>query len=220
MKMKTWTLVSMMLLLMVTCGITKVKAAGLGVYSSIGSGSGDWDIEFDSGTKQVGEQDNDRAAIGFVFDSAVARNQLFNYRLNAGYDRVEYDVTNKTTSAKYQYESDRFVLSQDFGFAVLRKKLVRLWIGPELKLAFETGERQSDTRYEVGLFEAGVGPVIGANFNFGPVFTLGLKAGYLFEGFVGIEQFDPTSVDWEVTGTNQEVFFNLSAIFRIRDSYN
>ncbi len=66
---------------------------------------------------------------GLIYDSAVALDKVFNYRLKAGYDR--YYVNIKYTSSDFK-PAGRFNLSHTFGFGVARTEDVRVWIGPQL----------------------------------------------------------------------------------------
>ncbi len=209
----------MVLLLMASIGTTKVEAIGLGVYGTTGSGSGSFKLDESGGTTDEGDVDVKQTGFGFVLDTAVAKDKVFNYRLNVGIEEVDLDFKPDDTSQVYPWESDRFVVTQDFGFAVFKREIVRLWLGPELKLSYETGQEVADPTVEAWLFGIGVGPVLGANFNFGPVFTLGLKGGYLFEGYAG-QMTQSGSDDDTLTMSNGNAFLNLSAIFRIKDSYN
>lgn len=146
-----------------------------------------------------------------MLDSAVANDRVFNYRLNIGVynwseefeDDSEFDLTG-------------FMMSHDFGFGVFRNKYVRLWLGPEIRFAFGTGDEDENDGYDVEIVSFGVGPVLGLNLHFGPVVSLGLKSGYLFEGVAGnADGFD--SIDFH--GSDTMYFFTLSLIFRINDEF-
>lgn len=216
---KTGTSVCLVLLLMASMGINKVEAIGLGFYGTTGSGSGSYSLDEVGGTTDEGDVDIKQMGYGFVLDTAVAKNQVYNYRLNFGIEEVDSDYKPESTSQVYPWELDRYVLTQDFGFAFFKREFVRLWVGPELKLSYATGQEAADPTVEAWLFGVGVGPVLGANFNFGPVFTLGLKGGYLFEGYAG-QLSEPGVEDQTLTMSNGNAFLNIAAIFRIKDSYN
>ncbi len=216
---KTGTTVCLVLLLMASMGINKVEAIGLGFYGTTGSGSGSYSLDEVSGTTDDGDVDIKQMGYGFVLDTAVAKNEVYNYRLNFGIEKVDSDYKPESTSMVYPWEFERYVLTQDFGFAFFKREIVRLWVGPELRLSYETGEEAADPSVEAWLLGVGVGPVLGANFNFGPVFTLGLKGGYLFEGYAG-QLSEPGSDDQTLTMTNGNAFLNIAALFRIKDSYN
>ena len=67
-------------------------AAGFGAYVSVGSGNSDWDArDLNGGDAADISSDFTPMGLGFVFDSAPARDRLFRYRLNAGYQATEID---------------------------------------------------------------------------------------------------------------------------------
>ena len=60
--------------------VTDAMAIGLGFNLSAGGGSTEWDIE-DRWLNTEREEDSDdaRGGIGFIFDTAVAKNTLFHF---------------------------------------------------------------------------------------------------------------------------------------------
>ena len=61
---------------------------------------------------------------------------------------------------------------------------------------------------------------MGANFNIGPIVTVGVKGGYLFEGFVGTvgsDRYPTYENDFDFHGHNNELFFNICILFRFND---
>ena len=193
--------------------IPNAFALGLGFYGSLGSGKGDWEIDPDSGTDYEVDTENKHRSFGFVLDTAVAKDKVFNYRLQVGLDRWEEEFT-KTGD---KFEMDGFVVEHDFGFGVVRRENFRLWLGPELRIEYGEGIYNDDTDLEATFFGIGVGPVIGVNFNFGEIFTFGLKSGFLFEGYggTGRDQLDSESY----TIRSRQLFINAAIIFRINDTY-
>ena len=153
-------------------------AVGLGIYTPYAVGGADYN---DFGT------DANHIGIGFVFDTNVAKRSFFSYRLHVGFESFSHDY-------EYQYsyyyngyrywawrsgsnEGTRFVLDNTFSFGLMRTKVVRLWLGPMVRVGIvNTDEDLGDG------FVAGAGlTVLGLNFNIGPVFTIALDAGYLFD---------------------------------------
>jgi len=125
------------------------SATGFGVYGLLGSGR----TEF--------HEDTDYAGWGFVYDTAVAKKNVFNYRLNFGYERLRVD------SAFGKESFSGYVLDSDFGLGIVRNDSVRLWLGPEVRIA------KLDTEWGFGL-----GPVAGLNLHAGEIVTIIIKAGY------------------------------------------
>lgn len=204
---------------------TPAGAIGLGFFYEQGNASPDWTIEYEddsyyyygddeSWTRDF-DGDRSRMAFGFVLDTTVARNQLFNYRFQIGYEAWEDDV-----SGFGEFDMRGITMSHDFGFGVLRTPNVRLWLGPELKFSYASGDIDRIPFADVYSFEYGVGPVIGANFNIGSTVTLGLKAGYIFSGFIGVIENDHhTYEDYDFDGSSNELYFNAVIIFRIGDYF-
>ena len=63
-------------------------------------------------------------------DSAVAKDKLFNYRMNLGYEHVPRGSTDSTFA---MFNGGSF--ENIFGFGVYRSKLMRVWLGPSLRIA-------------------------------------------------------------------------------------
>jgi hypothetical protein len=194
--------------------ITNAGAVGLGFYVERGSGSSDWEEEDDYDNTNDFDTDDKRAGFGFVLDTNVAQDRLFNYRLQIGYEKRDTEIKNSIDSADLK----GFVMSHDFGFGVLRTRNVRLWLGPELRLAYYTGSPKINDDLDISIFEYGIGPVVGANFNIGSTVTLAVKTGYLFQGFVGIGE-DDFDDEYTYTGTSRNFYVNFAIIFRIGDVF-
>lgn len=125
---------------------------------------------------------------GFVYDSAVASNERFNYRLNAGYE----NCISTTSPPFYGNFMHRVTLSNTFGFALFSSRYVRVWMGPQIELACQFAERTwtsnagtvpglsymektTHTKSTHGQF--GIGGILGINVHAGELFTLGFEVG-------------------------------------------
>lgn len=157
---------------------------------------------------------------GIVLDTRVARNALFSYRLNVGYangtlTHVDYPDT----------KADGWifcVLDNSFGFGVVKTSFLRLWVGPQVRYALLTvSDTNEDSTITLNLFGLGLAPVIGANFNIGRLYTVGLDLGYRFSFYGGIVEDDNPDDPFTLpfTMTEQMFFINLSVLFRIRDVF-
>jgi hypothetical protein len=192
--------------------VSSASALGLGFYGSFGSGSGEWEVDPDEDSDYTVDTDNEHRSFGFVLDTAVAKDKVFNYRLQVGIDKwKEKDFDGG------EFEIDGFVVDNDFGFGVVRRENFRLWLGPELRIEYGEGILNDNTDAEVALIGIGVGPVIGVNFNFGKTFTLGLKSGYLFEGYGGTGRDLLDSESYTIR--SRQLYFNAAIIFRINDTF-
>jgi hypothetical protein len=181
---------------------SEVMAYGLGVYGSYGYGWADW--KSDSSTSGRLEKDAGHYGIGILFDTAVAKDELFNYRLNLGYEKLKARPGEGTLS----YDLDGVIIDNDFGFGLIRTKSVRVWVGPELRLQYWRGYTTGSNYHDTNIFGVGIGPVIGLNYHFGPLVSLGLKGGYLYNYFGG------TGPDTDFYVKENLIFINAAIIFR------
>ena len=98
------------------------NAIGFGLYTTASnSGTVEWDA---SNTIDEYETDIDQKEIGIVMDTAVASDNIFNYRLQLAAVETTYD----------NLEMEGKIMTHTFGFAVVRNQTMRLWIGPQLSL--------------------------------------------------------------------------------------
>lgn len=152
------------------------------------------DIQLKSSLNTIG--------FGFVLDTKVAENALFNYRLNistafgtASFDELSVNgFTNndpeeiKDLKEVWDLGYIRLSIDNTFGFGIVRSKLLRLWAGPQVRLGYTYGNTTQDITVNgvsnskihkyTGLI--GFAPVIGANFNFGKTVTLTAETGYRY----------------------------------------
>jgi hypothetical protein len=177
-------------------GISNASALGLGAYYNQGWGDGeiqyddydrDIDIEFDYKTKMI----------GFILDTNVATDSVFNYRLNIALDELDPGRRSK--------KIDGYVMDHTFGFGVLRTQHVRLWIGPQINLAYYNED-------DFDMFGLGFGPAIGVNIHAGDKVSFTVTSGYkyLFLFGSGYDDF---------TGYEGQYYINFGVLFRINDVY-
>lgn len=201
-------------LLLTTSGLT----TGLGIYvPTYGKGTatatiGDSDYDFEYDINHIG--------FGFVMDTRVARAGVFNYRLNLGYESVDYGFSNDETFL-------RLTIDNTFGFGVLQTRIVRLWIGPQVRLAFMRYFYEFDYgSNEILVGGLGLAPVFGANFNLGSVISICPELGYRFEFYGGQLStdydyiYDSSTESDDYISVNKEFFIKLSIIFRINDVFD
>lgn len=192
---------------------SSAMAVGIGFYTGYGKGSTDWEIDDDWNTYDLNAE-SERVGFGFVLDTAVAKDRIFNYRLKLGYeDRIDkFDDGDKV-------KLKGFVWSNAFGFGVVRTPVFRLWLGPQLDVSYYKGHPEGYDNFDIRLVGIGFGPVIGANINIGSVVTLSLDGGFQFKSCGGIGEdnnnyyYEDYDI-WDDTG-----FVNFAVIFRFGDRY-
>jgi hypothetical protein len=158
-------------------------AGGFGYYGTFGAGK----VKY----KELGGSYRENSKFiggGLVFDTAVAKDNSFNYRFSVGYEKLTNDFD----------RLESIVIDQDFGLAIHRSAHSRIWFGPELRIFFSNDE--------IGM---GIGPVLGINLHTGRSVTAALKMGVLFSDFFGGNWV--FSTDYE---NESHAFINLAILFR------
>lgn len=162
-----------------------VHAFGLGLFGNFDGGKMIWDGKGANFMNYGG---------GFVMDTNLASDQVFNYRLELSfsnlrtpYDAEEVDIVSTLLMTNLlgtpyivrmpvtRYENSFLMTTiHYFGFGVVRTKTVRFWLGPQITLG---GMLTNLT----GLY-AGLGFAMGLNINIGDVFTLSFTGSGRFLG--------------------------------------
>jgi hypothetical protein len=126
---------------------TPAFATGLGGYLSYGNVDGSVDFNFN------GDYKTDRFGIGFVMDTNVATDRLFNYRLELGYQKSwrEFDVLSR------DIEFSGFTWNNYFGFAPYRSQNIRLWMGPTLRFSVDAPDEDNIDLGDWVALGAGIG---------------------------------------------------------------
>lgn len=232
----------LLVFMFVTVGLaTNAVALGLGGYLTLTGQTTEWDVDYDIDNGNDGSEDWDAkegtAGFGFVLDTAVARNELFNYRFQIGLESssVELDTDDGDATAKLA----GIAMTHDFGVGVYRTKDVRVWIGPELRMAFKGGTIEYDNEpdnvdiddgdWTIGTFQYGIGPVVGGNFHIGNNLTLAVKTGVLWEKMTGAGESEGTvivngnqedfDVDWDYESSDVYFFITFSVFYRLGDTF-
>ena len=209
--------------------LTESMAAGIGFNVTGGGGSTKWDANnwsHSSSDKDFHfKTDNERAGIGFLFDTAVGNKRVFNYRLNIGTEAVDYKVKsvykfNIDPNLNGTFETKGRFMSHDFGFKVFERKKLRIWLGPELRLSKIEGKLSGDKNYEVSISSLGLGPVLGVNLNIGKTLSLAIKVGALEMASYGDLDNHATGEDWDIYADNDHyIFANVGLLFRFGEPY-
>lgn len=162
----------------------RARAAGLGIYGGGAEGSAsDWWSE-DLSTRH--------RELGFVLDTAVGGRSVFNYRLQIGYDRLDAD-SNDDWDLGSDAELGGLVLDHTFGFRLFQGRAVRVWLGPQVRVAWYRGHGSyadgvgGRYRTDIDLTAFGFGPALGLDWNLAPGLTLGVNGGWRVVFYGGSE---------------------------------
>ena len=222
-------------------GVQSAHALGIGGYFTYGTG----DVEFteewsnsDPFFELKSKGDNTHFGGGFVLDTAVAKDKVFNYRLQLGYERAKFkfdsienkdlDIDISDNIDDFELDINQYIIDNTFGFGIVRTEFFRLWIGPQIRLGFLSGDGSNfqistGERFEYDLFGGilGIAPVIGGNFNLRSNLTLGLDLGYRYSLILG--NLDKKgggisdSDNWY--GNTQNFFINFVIMYRFNDNF-
>lgn len=196
-------------------------ASGIGINIPIAFGSVDYE-HYEADMIQYG--------ISIVYDTNVAKNKIFNYRLCLGleYFRHEYEYHYYLSYDDYHgwysdiHKGIRIISDHNFGFAIIKDASFRLWMGPSLRFGFVFEDVSGVT---LGLGLTG----IGLNYNIAQAIALSLETGYLL--FVDFYSDDIAYIEYESPGIysqyvsvnrgiNKTFIIKLALIFRINDIYD
>jgi hypothetical protein len=155
-------------------------AVGLGAYARYGTAS----IESEDDLNGIMDLDQDNFSIGLVLDTAVARRSVFNYRLELGYTTMSADA--ETTNYEFDFAGGE--MNHTFGFAIVKARSTRIWLGPKFRLAGGSGEIVNSDGIFGGLtgtadatyVSLGAGPVLGGNHHFGSVMSVCWTLDYVY----------------------------------------
>ena len=201
---------------------TMAMALGVGVYTTARSGRPIKEL----GNKSYGPSEKISLDGGFMIDSCVAKDNLFNNRFKIGYGR--------NIGGGMLFE--RVSLSNTFGFGVVRSKIIRFWMGPQLLLGYRwknysktkpgigfapdmaTVMISNNKKYDLG--EIALGAVIGLNINMGEFVTLGIDGGFRYSTLLGYEKNMWQKEASFTYGSGYELFGNVGILFRVNDSFS
>jgi hypothetical protein len=213
-----------------------LHALGVGVYTTGSAG-----VMYLSGITA-----NYCVGTGFVLDTAVASNDLFNYRLNAGYD----NVIDSGSPFFGGWSTHRITLSNTFGIGLIRNKYIRLWAGPLVEFGCHLKKANkrtygsfntdaiiiSDYSTNIAMISLAFGAVVGLNINPGDLFTISFEVG--LSTSLGLGKYReaknmifipssptgafvyPSSNAYDRAFGKIEGISRLSFIFRISDTYS
>jgi len=154
-------------------------ALSVGVYGTAGGGLADWRNSDFAGFDD--RRDTRHGGAGLVLDTASPFTPL-NYRLSIGWERITHEAAAGGPGLKME----GVVVDQDLTVnLVYGPGPLRMWAGPELRLAFLNGSPDGAPGPEQDFLALGIGPVLGFDFAVGPSMAISWKLGYLVTGYAG-----------------------------------
>jgi hypothetical protein len=195
-----------------------VLAAGLGFYAEGSGGSGTFTYDtWDEENEESFDMDVSAAGAGFLVDTNPYGGKTFSYRLGLGYERLTW--TDDGGAGTGDVDLDAIVMNNGFNFAVARGKRFRVWLGPQLRLGYFSGETDQDmsrggrqgekqTAWAAGI---GLGIGVGGQVLLSNSFGLGLEVGARYMGYAGRTELYDESDDF--TARHASGYLNLSFLF-------
>jgi hypothetical protein len=184
------------------------QATGYGIYLDYALGP----VKPDAGWPVNASYDTGRISTGLTIDTAVAQDKLFNYRMNLGYEHIN-EKFNDVTFAKFNGASFENI----FGFGVYRSKLMRVWLGPSLRLAagvYDDDSALGPVPGSIVNLTAGGGLALGVNVHTGDIGSAAFTIGYQYAYQGRFASGGGVSIPDYLQGRDQRVNFNFAYFFR------
>jgi len=179
--------------------VSQANAVATGFLVSTSSGEAvweDWTIP-----AEYTYDSSEHTGFGFVLDTAVAKNSLFNYQLNFVFDK--WESSDPTGAGPNTVDVDMFVFNNSFGFGIVRTEGFRFWFGPEIRVGWGDGAWGANDFDMVGF---GVGWAAGFNFHVSDGLSLALK--------IGQQSSMHYAGNWDYDAEEDFTYFNLMLLFR------
>jgi len=200
----------------------QLSALGLGVYGTGSKSSTTWTYHKNEVPDFHIKSSDSKMGAGFVLDTNLAKDNLFNYRLNIGFAKITLDNEKTSYSSFYGIKDItgyEYHLYNTFGFGIVRTEEIRLWIGPQIGFGVIRGEYDlssgQDNDFTTIFFSGAL--AAGMNVNIGDIVTFGFDAGYrLKQHWGGASVGNPS---FGITGKERELYANVSFILRINDFF-
>jgi len=208
---------------------TRAMAMGIGVYGTVGGGKMNHD--YSTGELIAPSSSSDfGGGAGVIFDTNLASDKLFNYRAKFGAEKY-------TVSRETDIDMARVHFDNIFGFGIVRTKMLRWWIGPQVGgfYAINTGEEGYRLWFTKGLPFLLVSPFIarlkelkyggfdigaatGLNINLGTNFTIGVETGFKYDFAWGTQKRSSLlgiyNINDDMTINGWELYGEISFLFR------
>lgn len=219
--MKKFLVLSAVSLMLIISLNAPAGATGIGVYGGFSYNEGKFQ-EYE-GLDDVGSAYRAKfywAGAGLVVDTAVAKNKIFNYRMNLGIGKLWQEPI--SGSYNIDIEGIRGELISSFGFGIVKMSFMRMWLGPQLGLRVSYIEADEFDMNFTSIFIS-PGAVLGFNFNIGSLFTIALDGGFRYNAGLNFATLQDSSdlLNYNSEYTHgPEGFVNVSVLFRFGDNYD
>ena len=156
------------------------------------------------------------AGIGFVFDTNVQQKRAFSYRL--GIEIVDRKISDRNaTSCIYGCSGTKLNALHTFSIGIIKNENLRLWIGARLNIAIT--KYYGNHTYSSLQLEAGLAPVIGANFSINKSTSLSFDLDYRVAHTSGYWH-RSDDIYGEFGGDMQGATARFYILFKIHDLFN
>jgi len=197
------------------------SALSFGIYGQYKTASAELNTDyFDPDPMLLGweeDADAERSLFGFglLIDTAVAKDKLFNYRLQLGIasGSISIDGTQYSKSIGLT----EYHMYHSFGFGIVRTDGLRLWLGPQLGLGQARGSYSYAGKSGMKYIEtfASIGAVLGLNAHVSERVSLGFTGGAR-NNFTEVNYSTDNDLHFAYSGSNGglEVFGDVALILR------
>ena len=191
-------------------------ATSFGGYVDVSGGSSEAKRDSDYSAWNV---DSNAIAFGFVLDTAPTNEKTFNYRLNVGFAKQDFE-----DDYGIKLKSKGISAENIFGFAFIKNETFRWWGGPLLRIGYYSGDSDSYRvgtsiiNSEIDYVEVGIGAVTGLNFKAGKA-ILSPSLGFRVNGFGGEEKrtgntyYGYRTITEDISGHSTNIFANFAVMF-------
>ena len=209
--MKKWTM--LLLGLVFLFGAVDAMAIGIGPYAGFEFGKASLKSTDDDAGDAIDFKTN-HYTVGFFLDTATRRDNLFNYRLNVGVDLMGIRPDDELDFGRdpEKVSGWGFDMKHTFGFGVFRSEMVRVWLGPAIKLYYASLSKEDSWLGDESLSVLGIGggPEVGVNINLpGGLFTVALSGGYNYNYVVA----SVSGEDFTAHGPEHMFYFQIAPVF-------
>ncbi|HSV98055.1 MAG TPA: hypothetical protein VLM75_14130 [Spirochaetota bacterium] len=197
------------------------SALSFGIYGQYKTASAELNSDYlDPDPMLLGweeDADAERSLFGFglLIDTAVAKDKLFNYRLQLGIATGSLSIDG--TQYSKSIGLTEYHMYHSFGFGLVRTDSMRLWLGPQLGLGNARGSYSYAGKLGMKYIEtfASIGAILGLNAHLSERISLGLSTGAR-NNFVEVNYSTDNDLHFNYKGSNGglEMFGDVALILR------